>query len=161
MPSSWLETWQRRLRGLEDGLLALLLTSMTLLAAAQIVLRNGFDSGISISEPLLRLGVLWLTLLGAMAAAREDRHIRIEICQRLLNPLWQRRLAAVGHSCAALIGLVLAWAGGQLVFIEWQTGSLTGTGIPSWLAASIIPVGFAVMALRSALMALSLLRPAP
>ena len=54
----------------ENGLLVLLLTGMILLAMLQIVLRNGWDTGLSWADPTLRVAVLWVTLLGAMAATR-------------------------------------------------------------------------------------------
>ena len=57
----------------EDVLLALLLTAMILLAPLQIVLRHGFDGGISWADPLLRVGVLWLGLLGSVECEGGDR----------------------------------------------------------------------------------------
>jgi TRAP-type C4-dicarboxylate transport system permease small subunit len=57
----------------EDGLMAILLSATILLAASQILLRNLFDSGIIWADPTLRIMVLWLALLGAIAATREMR----------------------------------------------------------------------------------------
>ena len=54
----------------EDSLMVILLSATILLAASQIVLRNLFDSGLIWADPTLRIMVLWLSLLGAIAATR-------------------------------------------------------------------------------------------
>ena len=54
---------------LEAALLAVLLFGLVGLSGLQIVLRNGFDDSLVWIDPLLRLAVLWLGLLGAVAAA--------------------------------------------------------------------------------------------
>ena len=66
----------------EDGLLFVILIGMILLAGAQIVLRNFFDSGIFWGDELLRLMVLWLTVAGGLAASRIDKHISIAVLDR-------------------------------------------------------------------------------
>ena len=63
----------------EDGLLALLLTLMIVLAGTQILMRNLFDSGFVWIDPLLRALVLWVGLVGATVATRHNKHIRIDL----------------------------------------------------------------------------------
>ncbi len=75
----------RFLHRLEDSLLVILLTTLILLASTQIFLRNLFDTGLVWIDPLLRVMVLWLGLLGAAVAAREHKHIQIDILTRLLS----------------------------------------------------------------------------
>ncbi|MBK6758569.1 MAG: hypothetical protein IPG70_13625 [Moraxellaceae bacterium] len=53
---------------LEDSILVALLLAMIVLAVTQIALRNGFDTGITWADALLRVMVLWIALLGAMVA---------------------------------------------------------------------------------------------
>ena len=71
--------WIDRLHRAEDGLLALLLSVMIVLAGTQILMRNLFDSGFVWIDPLLRVGVLWLGLIGATVATRNNKHIRIDL----------------------------------------------------------------------------------
>ena len=74
-----MRTWAQRLHRAEDALLVLLLSAMIVLAATQIMLRNFFDSGFVWIDPLLRVLVLWLGLIGATVATRNNRHIRIDL----------------------------------------------------------------------------------
>lgn len=139
---------RRLLLLLEDALLALLLTAMILLAAAQIVLRNFFDSGISWGDPTLRLLVLWVALLGAMAATRDNNHISIDILSHFLSPRNQARLQRLTNLFAAIVCFVIAWHATRLVMMEKSDGSIIFASIPTWVGELIIPLGFGVMALR-------------
>lgn len=140
---------------LEDGLLVLMLALMIILAGGQIVLRNLFDSGIAWSDPLLRVLVLWVGLLGAMAATRDDNHIRIDLLTRFLKPRHKPMARTVTALFTALVCGLIAWHGAGLVALEYQDGVRLFAAFPAWLAELIIPIGFAVMALRNALIGLS------
>lgn len=141
-------------RHLESGLLVLLLALMITLAGGQIVLRNLFDSGISWSDPLLRVLVLWVGMVGAMIATQQDRHIRIDLLSRYLSPVWRRHAARLNHLFSAVVCALLAWHSGRFVHFEWQDGNLLVGAIPTWVAESILPLGFAVMTLRFTLLLL-------
>lgn len=133
---------------LEDLLLALLLTTMIFLATGQILLRNLWDSGLSWGDPVLRLLVLWLTLLGAMAATRDHNHIRIDLLTRYLPApltLMARRLT---DTFTALVCGLLAWHAGRFVLFEYEAGSRFLDLLPIWPFQLIMPLGFAVITLR-------------
>jgi TRAP-type C4-dicarboxylate transport system permease small subunit len=140
---------------IEDGLLALLLTGMILLATLQILLRNLWDTGISWGDPSLRLMVLWITLLGAMVATREHHHIRIDILARLLPGRWKPIAQRITDLFAGVITGLLAWHAARFVWFEWQDGSTLFAAVPAWICELIIPFGFAVIALRFLARALS------
>ena len=132
----------------ENGLMALLLTSMILLAAGQIVMRNFFDTGLSWSDPLLRIMVLWLGLLGAMAATRNREHISIDVLSRFLPPVWKHISQLVTDLFSAVVCGVIAYYAALFVLMEKEDGMIAFAEVPAWICESIIPFGFAVMALR-------------
>lgn len=134
---------------LEDGLLVLMLSIMIGLAGGQIFLRNLFDSGIAWSDPLLRVLVLWVGLLGAMAATRDDNHIRIDLLTRFLKPHQKPIATAITSLFTALVCALIAWNAASLVWLEWQDGVILFAAFPAWLAELIIPIGFTVMAFRN------------
>ena len=78
----------RYLHRLEDSLLVFSLLAMLLIALGQIVLRNGFDSGVLWAESFARILVLWVAMLGAMVATRENNHISIDAVSRYLPNHW-------------------------------------------------------------------------
>ena len=70
---------------IESFVLSLLLFSMIGLSSLQIILRNFFQGGFFDTEPLLRLMVLWIGLIGAVAASRVYKHIAIDVITRFLS----------------------------------------------------------------------------
>jgi C4-dicarboxylate transporter, DctQ subunit len=136
------------LQRLEDAVLVGLLTVMIALAVAQILLRNLFEGGILWGDLLVRVLVLWLGLLGAMVATRQNQHIRIDIIARFLPERIQRAADALVSLFTAAICAAAAWFGLQFVVSEREFGGLAFAGVPVWLCAAIIPCAFAVIALR-------------
>ncbi len=143
-----LQRTKQQISLVESGLLVLLLTGMILLATLQIVLRNGWATGLSWADPTLRVAVLWITLLGAMAATRDDNHIQIDLLTRFLPEQLKGYARLVTDLFSASICGVLAWHGSRFVYFEWQDGSILFASVPAWACELIIPFGFAVMALR-------------
>lgn len=141
----------RLLRGLhraEDLLLALLLGGLLALALSQIGLRMFFATGIAWAEPVERMGVLWLALLGALGATRERRHIAIDALPRLLPPRWHRAAWALTQFATAVLCAVLAWTGWGMVAMEREAPTAFVPGVPSWWPMLVFPAGFALMSLR-------------
>ena len=146
----------RLLRGLhraEDLLLAGLLGGLLVLALLQIGLRVFLDSGLEWAEPVGRMGVLWLALLGALGATRKRRHISIDALARVLPPHLHRAAWAISQLATAAICAALAWYGWGMVLLEQEVPGMFVPGIPSWWPMLAFPAGFALMSLRFAISA--------
>lgn len=146
------------LRRVEEGVILLLLASMVVLAGTQIVLRNLWESGIAWGDPVLRVLVLWVGMFGAMLASRSNQHIRIDVLSHYLSPVWQRYSNALTNLFSAVICTLLAWHSGRFVIFEWQDGAELFPGVPVWIAEAILPLGFAVIAVRFFLLGTQTLR---
>lgn len=143
----------KTLHHLEDGLLALLLSVMVFLGGTQILLRNLFETSISWGDPLLRVLVLWIAVLGAMAATRDDHHIRIDLLSRFLPDRGRSLVNILTHFFTAGIAVLFAWHSGRLVMTERLDGFIAFAQVPVWVCETIMPLGFAVIALRALLAA--------
>lgn len=143
--------WLRWLHRFEDTLLASLLGSMILLACTQILLRNVFDSGLTWADPVLRVMVLWLGMLGALAASRGNRHIVIDVLSPIMPKPALRWTRLITSLFTAVVCAAVAWYAGQFVLSEWEYGGRGAADLPTALWASIIPLAFGLMALRFAL----------
>ena len=139
----------------EDLLLALVLGGMVLLAFGQIILRNAFDIGFFWSDELLRLMVLWLTVAGAVAASRGDRHLSIAVLDRFLPP---RALSAVNtflYLFTAVICALITWHSLRFVQSTHEFGDVMLGGVPAWILQAVMPLGFAVISWRYTLQTFS------
>ncbi len=146
---------------LEDTLLTILLTAMILLAGAQILLRNFLDESFPWGDPLLRVMVLWVGLLGAVAATRDNYHIRIDLLSRFLPDTgqWLARLTRCLFT-SAVSGL-MAWHSGRFVLMEREEQLVAFADIPIWICEAIIPFAFAIITLHALVNFFDCLRSGP
>jgi len=150
--------WLRWLHNIEDGLLGLVLFTMVVLASSQVIMRNLFDSGFSWGDPLLRLLVLWLGLMGAMVATRLDRHITVDALLRVLTPALQRIARILTKLATAAVCALLAWHSARLVAMDYEYQTLMIGNVPAWIGDLILPIAFSVMTLRLVIQAVVLFR---
>jgi TRAP-type C4-dicarboxylate transport system permease small subunit len=145
----------------EKTLMVLFLGVMIMVAFAQIALRNLLGVGLPWSEPLVRYLVLWVGFIGASLAAREGRHITIEVVKLQSSANGRRYLAALSQGCAAVVCAMMTWAAVNFVRDDAQIGNRTFLDLPTWIPETIIPATFAIMSLRFLLrMVLALRREA-
>jgi len=135
---------------LENGLLIALLALMVSLAGAQILFRNLLDISILGVDQLLRLLVLWIALLGAVAASREGKHIRVDVLARWLPARLRAGTQALTDVFTICVCTVLAWQ--AVRFMHAETGTMAFGALPSWVAQVILPIAFALIALRYTLL---------
>jgi TRAP-type C4-dicarboxylate transport system permease small subunit len=133
---------------LEEILLDSFLILMVLLGLLQILFRNILSIGLYWIDPLMRHIVLWVALLGASAATREDRHISIDLLSGRLGPR-SRSIVQAGIYCiSAAICLTFVPSAVRFVASEYEVGKTLAFGIPIWISQSIIPVMLIVLGLR-------------
>jgi TRAP-type C4-dicarboxylate transport system permease small subunit len=149
------QNWDDTIGRLEKFLVAAMLSVMILLAFLQIVLRNLFSTGISWGDPLVRYLVLWVGFIGAGLATKEGKHITIEVFSRWFSGTSRRYLQAISCLVSALICCLLTFAGWTFVQNEAQMAGTTFLEIPVWIPEVIIPITFALMALRYGFRALA------
>ena len=158
---SWLERAQDLGRRLEDALLVIGVAALVVIASGQILLRNVFSIGLVWADGALRLIVLWLALLGAMVASRENRHIAIDVADRFLTPGMQRVVAVARSLFTAAVCAALAWYSWIFVRDSREFGDTLLGDLPAWWFQIIMPVAFALIAYRYVLRALASLRRRP
>ncbi|PPD33289.1 MAG: C4-dicarboxylate ABC transporter permease [Methylomonas sp.] len=132
----------------ESLILVTLLLSMILIAVVQILLRNFFGGGLLWADAYTRTCVLWVALLGAMIAGRQQDHIAIEVLLQYL-PSHKKGLAKrISYFLTGLVCFAAAWFSTGFVLQEYHYGGKAFAEIPSWWCEAIIPFAFAVIALR-------------
>jgi TRAP-type C4-dicarboxylate transport system permease small subunit len=139
----------------EDAVLVIILSSMILLAAAQIVMRNFFNFGFIWSDELLRMLVLWIALAGAVAASRNDKHINIAVLDRFLSPAIKAVVKLFIHAFTAAVCGIVTWHSIKFVQTSHEFGDLLLGAIPAWLPQMILPVGFGLICYRYSLFVIS------
>lgn len=132
----------------ENALLIGMLALMVGLAAAQIFFRNFFDISIFGADQMLRLLVLWVALLGAIAASREGKHIHVDAIARWLPERVKSGVVATTDLFTLAVCLVLAWQSLRFMQSARESGEMAFGSLPVWVAELILPLGFTLIALR-------------
>ncbi len=132
----------------EDAVLVGLLLLMIGMSVTQIFLRNLFETGIVWSDVMVRILVLWVGLIGAMVASRQDNHITIDILDRYLPERGKVYANFVVKLFTALICMIAAYYSLLFVQMEFADGGMAFAQVPTWLCEAIIPFAFTVIALR-------------
>jgi TRAP-type C4-dicarboxylate transport system permease small subunit len=135
-------------RWLENALLSILLLAMMSLGAIQILLRWTGEGSFIWSDEAVRLMVLWIAMVAGVAAAREDRHIAIDVLARGLSKQGKVYAAAVVNLFTMTVCFALAWYSIEMVGYSLEDGDTLLSGMPLWWFQSVMPVGFFLMGYR-------------
>jgi tripartite ATP-independent transporter DctM subunit len=121
---------------------------MVVLPLAEIVSRRMFSRGIPGSGPIVQHLTLWVGFLGAAIAARDGK--LLALATGTFIPAGPARRAAdiVAAAFGACSAAILGWGGWQMAMIEREAGTDIGAGIQAWVAQLVLPLAFALIALR-------------
>jgi len=146
------------LNKLEEILLGSFLIVMVLLGLLQILFRNILSIGLYWIDPLLRHLVLWVALLGASVATRENRHISIDLLAGRLGPR-TGAMVHIGIYCISAVScFIFVLPAVRFVQSEFEVGKPLALGIPIWISQSVMPVMLMVIGLRFLIKAGALLK---
>lgn len=129
-----------------SGLMVLFLAAMVVMVFGNVVLRYGFNSGITVSEELSRWLFVWMTFLGALVALHKHAHLGTDSLVKRLPPLGKKICLGASH----LLMLYLCWlmlrGGWQQMVINWGTRSaVMEASMAYFYAAGVFFAAFAVL----------------
>ena len=133
---------------IENTLATLAMLAMVALPLLEIAVRRLFGVGVPASGPIVQHLTLWVGFLGAAIAAREGK--LLALATGTFIPDGTPRLFAdiTAAAVAVCTSIVLAWGGVQMVLAEREAQTTVGAGIPTWLAQTVLPIAFGIIAVR-------------
>jgi tripartite ATP-independent transporter DctM subunit len=140
-----------RLKGLllnsENFLITLALAAMVIIPLLDMALRpvSLFISGSAYLERHLTLVVC---MVGGAIAARENRLLALSTVTTFLKGRLKAAARLFSSSFGAAITSVLCVASVQFVLHQREQGAILAYGIPFWVVEMVLPLGFAVIAVR-------------
>jgi len=136
-------TINRICRGIE-ALIAFMLAVMVVLVFGNVVLRYGFNSGITVSEEVSRWLFIWMTFLGAVVALKEHGHLGVDMVVQRLPKAGKKACLAIGHVVMLYVVWLLFQGSVAQARINWDvTAPTTGASMAIVYASGIV---FAVLA---------------
>ena len=158
-----------RLRGavkaadrLEEAFMIVALTFMTLLTFLQVVLRYGFGTGLVWSLEATTYSFAWLVLIGMSYGVRTEAHIAVDLLTSRLTPTGARAVAAIALVCALAYCALMIYGSSQFIDRLMALGTdARDIPLPRWGLTGIMPIAFALLALRLVQAARPVLWPKP
>lgn len=145
-------------RALENAFLSALLLGMIALGSMQILLRWSGAGSLVWGDEAIRLMVLWIAMIAGIAAAREDRHISIDVLSRMLPARGKVVAAALVALFSMTVCLVLTWYSAEMVRFAIEDGDVLVDGLPAWWFEIILPAGFGLISWRYLILLIGRLR---
>ena len=133
---------------IENALIIVILFATMFIAVTQIVLRNGFSSGLSWADPALKMLVLYITIVGSIIATRENRHLSIDVLSKFLPDRLNHFVQKCTNTFAAIVCLLMSYYSLKLLLLAKEFQDVAFNGIPVWILQLILPIGFLLMAIR-------------
>ena len=130
-------------RGL-SVLMVLCLGLMVIMVFGNVVLRYGFNAGITVSEELSRWLFVWMTFLGALVALRNHAHLGTDSLVSRLPPAGKKFCLGLTHLLMLFICWLMFRGAWEQTVINWGSTSAVMEASMAWFYAS--GVFFAVLA---------------
>jgi TRAP-type C4-dicarboxylate transport system permease small subunit len=131
---------------IEEIAVSILLGAMIFLVLIQIILRNFLSTGITGGAEMVRHMVLWIAFLGAAMAARDAKHIRIDVALRIFTPRWRIFAEAMTGLFTAVVCGILMYAAIQFNLMDYHSGTVIAFfNTPVWFLELIIPIGYLIV----------------
>ena len=141
---SLLDRLERAGRFAENTALVVLIGTMIAVSVFQIINRQLLGGSFSMSwaDELVKLIVLWLAMVGSIAACRDNKHIRIDLITHILSGAIVSWIKIVVDIFAAAVCAMIGWQAYRLVREEAGWGDMVLGDIPLWLVHAIVPIAF-------------------
>jgi TRAP-type C4-dicarboxylate transport system permease small subunit len=115
-----------------------LLVAMVLMVFGNVVLRYGFNSGITFSEELSRWAFVWMTFLGAIVALKDNGHLGTDMLIGRLGPTGKKVCLAIAETLMLYaVWLILSGSWSQVKIGLDVEAPVTGWSM-AWLPAAAI-----------------------
>ena len=141
----------RWIEHIEEGVIALLLAAMTGVTFMQVVARYVFNYSFVWAVELTGVLFAWLIFLGMSYGVRVGAHIGVDALVRALGPRAARVVGIVAAACCVAYAVIVAIGGTQYVRKMHEVGILMqDLPFEQWIPRLVLPLGFALLALRFA-----------
>jgi C4-dicarboxylate transporter DctQ subunit len=136
---------------LEEGLIAFLLATMTLISFTQVIARYVFNYSFVWALELVTFLFAWMIFLGMSYGVRVGSHIGVDALIKVLKPGTARIVGAAAAILCIVYAIIVFIGGWQYVGKMYELGiEAQDIPIPQWVPRLVLPIGFALLAFRFA-----------
>src|SRR5690242_7327752 len=133
---------------LENLVATLALGAVMALLLAEIVWRKTTGQGILGAGPIANWLTMWVGLLGGAVAARDGKLLTLATGEFIPKGRLGESAHILSGFVGSMIAAIFAAGGWKLVETYRQGGDVIATLVPMWIGVLVLPVGFALVAIR-------------
>ena len=138
---------------IERALAAMVMAALTIITGANVLMRYLTDISFAMTEEVSVFLLMVLTLVGAVSAFAEGRHVRITLFVNALPSGGRRVCDALAWACNAAMFAMLAWLGTMTAWDDYAYEVTSpALGVPQWWYSAWLPFFAAVIVLRLVLL---------
>jgi TRAP-type transport system small permease protein len=137
-------------RGME-WLLITMLALMVVFVFTNVVLRYGFNSGITFSEEVSRFLFIWVVFLGAVLTLRDNGHLGVQMFTSRLSFAGKKACKFIADLATFICCILVTYGGWQVVILEIKNVAPI-SGIPLgvvFTAVMVCSIGMGILLLNS------------
>jgi len=116
-----------------EYMIAACMAGMVVLVFGNVMLRYGFNSGITLSEELSRWLFVWMTFLGAIVALRKHEHLGTDMLIGRLGPKGKKICMGISQLLMMFICVLLFKGAYEQAVINWTSTSAVMEASLSWV----------------------------
>lgn len=134
---------------IERALAAMVMAALTLITGANVLMRYLTNISFAMTEEVSVFLLMILTLVGAVSAFAEGRHVRITLFVNALPAAGRRVCAALAWACNVAMFALLAWLGAMTAWDDYAYEVTSpALGVPQWWYSAWLPLFAGVIVLR-------------
>lgn len=138
---------------IERALAAMVMAALTIITGANVLMRYLTDISFAMTEEVSVFLLMVLTLVGAVSAFAEGRHVRITLFVNALPAGGRRICGILTWCCNAAMFAMLAWLGAMTAWDDYAYEVTSpALGVPQWWYSAWLPFFAAVIVLRLVLL---------
>lgn len=129
------------------------LSTLLILILIQLVARNFFDYGFPVLDIIARHLVLFILFMGAALASENNKHIKIDILNTLLNDQQRNIITPILLGLTAVICFIFSWYSAAFWLDELEFSPANEK--TSLYLSIILPLGFIILGIHFLLLSIT------
>src|SRR5262245_48236299 len=134
----------------ENAIATLTVCALIVLPLVEIVARTVFATGIPGAGPFTNHLTLWVSMLGAAIAARDEKLLALATGAFIPEGRWRHVAHVVAATIGSAVAALFAMGAAEYVRVRYDSGRELAAGVPEWITELVLPVAFALIAVRLA-----------
>jgi len=134
----------------EDAIATVAACGLMLLPLVEIVARTAFSTGVPGAGPFTNHLTLWVSMLGAAIAARDEKLLALATGAFIPEGRWRHAAQVAAAAVGSAVAGLLAMGAVEYIRVRYASGRELAAGVPEWITELVLPVAFTLIAIRLA-----------